>query len=78
MSILTRLFSRYFEENRLSKFLIFLQPVSSSEDKSSKLQRRKHQIGTLLHDMKARQMELLDRRVKGSLTKAETQAKYGW
>ncbi|KAG0604027.1 hypothetical protein M758_10G138400 [Ceratodon purpureus] len=54
------------------------QPVSSSKDKPSKIQRRKHQIGTLLHDMKAREMELLDRRAKGNLTKAETQAKYGW
>lgn len=53
------------------------QPVSS-KDKPSKLQRRKHQIGTLLQDSKAREMDLLDRRAKGNLTKAETQAKYGW
>lgn len=53
------------------------QPVSS-KDKPSKVHRRKHQIGTLLQDSKAREMDLLDRRAKGNLTKAETQAKYGW
>lgn len=57
---------------------LLLQPVSSSKDKPSKIHRRKHQIGTLLHDMKSKEMELLERRAKGNLTKAETHAKYGW
>lgn len=59
-------------------FFCLLQPVSSSKDKPSKIHRRKHQIGSLLHDAKAREMELMERRARGSLTKAETQAKYGW
>lgn len=54
------------------------QPVSSGKDKPSKIHRRKHQIGALYFDMKSKEMEMLDRRSKGNLTKAETQAKYGW
>ncbi|KAK6942028.1 Proline-rich protein PRCC [Dillenia turbinata] len=53
------------------------QPVST-KGKPSKLQKRKHQIGSLHYDMKQKEMELQERRAKGFLTKAETQAKYGW
>ncbi|GFZ01824.1 hypothetical protein Acr_15g0004330 [Actinidia rufa] len=53
------------------------QPVST-KGKPSKLHKRKHQIGTLYFDMKNKEMELSERRAKGFLTKAETQAKYGW
>lgn len=55
-----------------------LQPAASNKDKPSKIHRRKHQIGALYFDMKQNEMNLLDRRAKGNLTKAETQAKYGW
>eukprot|EP00246_Nothoceros_aenigmaticus_P004880 TRINITY_DN165_c0_g1_i1.p1 TRINITY_DN165_c0_g1~~TRINITY_DN165_c0_g1_i1.p1 ORF type:complete len:207 (+),score=23.70 TRINITY_DN165_c0_g1_i1:29-622(+) len=54
------------------------QPVASNKDKPSKMHRRKHQIGSLYFDMKQREMELLERRSRGQMTKAETQAKYGW
>ncbi|OAY80517.1 Proline-rich protein PRCC [Ananas comosus] len=54
------------------------QPVSSAKGKPSKLQKRKHQIGSLYFDMKQKEMELSERRARGFLTKAETQAKYGW
>uniref|UniRef100_A0A1D1ZKY1 Proline-rich protein PRCC n=1 Tax=Anthurium amnicola TaxID=1678845 RepID=A0A1D1ZKY1_9ARAE len=54
------------------------QPASSGKGKPSKLHRRKHQIGSLYHDMKQKEMELAERRAKGFLTKKETQAKYGW
>lgn len=54
------------------------QPVSSNKDKPSKLHRRKHQIGSLYFDMKQKEMELLERRAKGTMTKSQTQAKYGW
>ncbi|XP_028751431.1 proline-rich protein PRCC [Neltuma alba] len=53
------------------------QPVSA-KGKPSKLHRRKHQIGSLFFDMKQKESELAERRAKGMLTKAETQAKYGW
>ncbi|KAL6967910.1 hypothetical protein U1Q18_033718 [Sarracenia purpurea var. burkii] len=53
------------------------QPVST-KGKPSKLHKRKHQIGSLFYDMKQKEMELAERRSKGFLTKAETQAKYGW
>ncbi|PSR86291.1 Proline-rich protein like [Actinidia chinensis var. chinensis] len=53
------------------------QPVST-KGKPSKLHKRKHQIGSLYFDMKNKEMELSERRAKGFLTKAETQAKYGW
>lgn len=53
------------------------QPVSA-KGKPSKLHRRKHQIGSLYFDMKQKESELTERRAKGMLTKAETQAKYGW
>lgn len=54
------------------------QPVASGKDKPTKLHKRKHQIGSLYFDLKQREMELAERRAKGQLTKAETQAKYGW
>ncbi|KAI4335353.1 hypothetical protein L6164_014006 [Bauhinia variegata] len=53
------------------------QPVSA-KGKPSKLHKRKHQIGSLFFDMKQKEMELSERRARGMLTKAETQAKYGW
>ncbi|MED6216519.1 hypothetical protein PIB30_008207 [Stylosanthes scabra] len=53
------------------------QPVST-KGKPSKLHKRKHQIGSLYFDMKQNEMKLAERRAKGMLTKAETQAKYGW
>ncbi|KAK2965813.1 hypothetical protein RJ640_025322 [Escallonia rubra] len=52
-------------------------PVSA-KGKPTKLHKRKHQIGSLYFDMKQKEMELSERRSKGFLTKAETQAKYGW
>lgn len=54
------------------------QPTSSTKGKPSKLHKRKHQIGSLYFDMRSKEMELAERRSKGFLTKAETQAKYGW
>ncbi|KAF8392817.1 hypothetical protein HHK36_021054 [Tetracentron sinense] len=53
------------------------QPVST-KGKPSKLHKRKHQIGSLYFDMRQKETELAERRSKGFLTKAETQAKYGW
>ncbi|XP_073022386.1 uncharacterized protein [Primulina eburnea] len=53
------------------------QPTST-KGKPSKLHKRKHQIGSLLFDMKQKEMELAERRSKGYATKAQTQAKYGW
>ncbi|KAL5149459.1 hypothetical protein HKD37_13G036279 [Glycine soja] len=53
------------------------QPAST-KGKPTKLHKRKHQIGSLYFDMKQNEMKLAERRVKGMLTKAETQAKYGW
>ncbi|CAD6247893.1 unnamed protein product [Miscanthus lutarioriparius] len=54
------------------------QPAPSAKGKPSKLHKRKHQISSLYFDMKSKEMELAERRSKGILTKAETQAKYGW
>ncbi|MFS7953951.1 putative proline-rich protein PRCC [Helianthus anomalus] len=54
------------------------QPTSSTKGKPSKLHKRKHQIGSLYFDMRSKEAELAERRSKGFLTKAETQAKYGW
>nr|POF14618.1 hypothetical protein CFP56_64680 [Quercus suber] len=48
-------------------------PVST-KGKPTKLHKRKHQIGSLFYDMKQKEMELAERRAKGFLTKAETQA----
>ncbi|XVE71899.1 hypothetical protein DITRI_Ditri10aG0188600 [Diplodiscus trichospermus] len=53
------------------------QPAST-KGKPSKLHKRKHQISSLYYDMKQKEMELQERRSRGLLTKAETQAKYGW
>jgi proline-rich protein PRCC len=40
--------------------------------------RRKHQIGSLYHDAKMVEAELLRNKTKAVKTKRETQAKYGW
>ncbi|XP_050219720.1 uncharacterized protein LOC126670106 [Mercurialis annua] len=53
------------------------QPAST-KGKPLKLHKRKHQIGSLYFDMRQKEMELTERRSKGYLTKAQTQAKYGW
>ncbi|ESW26701.1 hypothetical protein PHAVU_003G140900 [Phaseolus vulgaris] len=53
------------------------QPAST-KGKPTKLHKRKHQIGSLYFDMRQNEMKLAERRAKGMLTKAETQAKYGW
>ncbi|XP_010548648.1 PREDICTED: uncharacterized protein LOC104820009 [Tarenaya hassleriana] len=53
------------------------QPAPS-KGKPTKLHKRKHQITALYFDMKQKEMELAERRSRGLLTKAETQAKYGW
>ncbi|KAK6145169.1 hypothetical protein DH2020_021989 [Rehmannia glutinosa] len=53
------------------------QPTST-KGKPTKLHKRKHQIGSLYFDMRQKEMELAERRAKGHLTKAQTQAKYGW
>ncbi|GER57340.1 prolinerich protein PRCC [Striga asiatica] len=53
------------------------QPAST-KGKPTKLHKRKHQIGSLYFDMRQKEMELAERRAKGFLTKAQTQAKYGW
>ncbi|KFK40294.1 hypothetical protein AALP_AA3G356500 [Arabis alpina] len=54
------------------------QPATSSKVQVSKLHKRKHQITSLFMDMKHKESELSERRSRGLLTKAETQAKYGW
>ncbi|KAL0906430.1 hypothetical protein M5K25_024925 [Dendrobium thyrsiflorum] len=54
------------------------EAAPSGKGKPSKLHKRKHQIGSLYYDLKQKEMELAERRSKGLLTKAETQAKYGW
>ncbi|KAL7602828.1 hypothetical protein Lser_V15G19933 [Lactuca serriola] len=54
------------------------QSASSGKGKPTKLHKRKHQIGSLYFDMRSKEMELAERRSKGFLTKAETQAKYRW
>lgn len=54
------------------------QPAPATKGKPTKLAKRKHQIGSLYFDLKQKEMELAERRSKGLLTKAETQAKYGW
>ncbi|GMI84215.1 hypothetical protein like AT2G19270 [Hibiscus trionum] len=53
------------------------QPATS-KGKPTKLHKRKHQIGSLYFDMRQKETELQERRSRGLLTKAETQAKYGW
>ncbi|KAL8525951.1 hypothetical protein ACS0TY_015244 [Phlomoides rotata] len=53
------------------------QPAST-KGKPTKLHKRKHQIGSLFFEMRQKESELAERRSKGFLTKAQTQAKYGW
>eukprot|EP00951_Prasinocladus_malaysianus_P029443 scaffold271949_cov31-Prasinocladus_malaysianus.AAC.2 len=47
-------------------------------EKGSKAARRKHQIGTLYHNMKMAELEALETKTKSQKSKAETARKYGW
>lgn len=40
--------------------------------------KRRHQIGSLYHYAKQKELEQLESRAQGSKSKAETQRKYGW
>jgi proline-rich protein PRCC len=71
------MFYEHLVWNDQTLLFINTQPVSN-KGKPSKLHRRKHQIGTLYFDMKQKEMELMERRSRGFMSKAETQAKYGW
>lgn len=51
---------------------------ASTKGKPSKLLKRKHQISSLYFDMRQKEAELVERRSRGMLTKAQTQGKYGW
>ena len=51
---------------------------ASAGDKPSDVARRKHQIGSLLHDAKVQELKALEGRLQGMKTKRETMAKYGW
>ncbi|DBB10990.1 hypothetical protein WJX82_011459 [Trebouxia sp. C0006] len=55
-----------------------LQLRSEAGPAPAKLAKRKHQISSLYHHAKIRELELLEQRGQGIKTKAETQAKYGW
>jgi proline-rich protein PRCC len=44
----------------------------------SKMAKRRHQISSLYHYTKQKELEQLEVRAAGSKTKAETQRKYGW
>lgn len=44
----------------------------------SKMAKRRHQISSLYHYAKQKELEQLEVRAAGSKTKAETQRKYGW
>ncbi|WZZ85778.1 hypothetical protein YC2023_114357 [Brassica napus] len=68
----------YFYVIRFWQKKKFKPESSSSKVKVSKLHKRKHQITALFMDMKHKETELAERRLKGLLTKADTQAKYGW
>ncbi len=50
----------------------------STKAEGTNLQRRKHQINTLAAQAKTMERELLENAGRGKLTKAQTQAKYGW
>ncbi len=54
------------------------QNPGATKAEGTKLQRRKHQINTLAAQANAMERELLDNAGRGKLTKAQTQAKYGW
>ena len=44
----------------------------------TKLSKRKHQIGSLYHLAKQKELEQLEVRAQGVKSKAESQRKYGW
>ncbi|EFJ33033.1 hypothetical protein SELMODRAFT_270529 [Selaginella moellendorffii] len=61
-----------------STFSSVLDKKDDEENKPSKLHKKKHQIGSLYYDMKQKEFELMERRARGFLSKAQTHAKYGW
>ncbi|GAX75262.1 hypothetical protein CEUSTIGMA_g2707.t1 [Chlamydomonas eustigma] len=52
--------------------------AAASKHSGSRLARSKHQIGTLFHNAKMNEIELLEGKARSMKTKSETQAKYGW
>jgi len=50
----------------------------ASGHQPNRVARQKHQIGSLYHQSKVLELELLTNRAKSLKTKRETQAKYGW
>lgn len=44
----------------------------------TKLAKRRHQIGSLYHYAKQKELEQMEVRAQGSKSKAETKKKYGW
>jgi proline-rich protein PRCC len=46
--------------------------------KPNDVQRRKHQIGSLLYDAKMQEVKMMEGRLQGLKTKRETMARYGW
>jgi len=47
-------------------------------DRPERLQRSKHQIGSLYYDAKVRELEMFENQTKGMKSRKETQGKYGW
>lgn len=46
--------------------------------KPDKLAKRKHQIGSLYYEAKAKELEMMESKSKGMKSKAQTHGKYGW
>jgi proline-rich protein PRCC len=51
---------------------------AAAGDKPSDVARRKHQIGSLLHDAKLMELKALEGRISQTKSKQQTRAKYGW
>ena len=52
--------------------------MTGSAGGPNKTQKRKHQINSLAQSAISRELELMEQRGKGNLSKSQTQAKYGW
>jgi len=55
-----------------------LSVATPSVPKPTQLQRRRHQLSSLVYEAQLKELELQDRKAASKKTKAETRGKYGW
>jgi proline-rich protein PRCC len=61
-----------------SEHALQLRAATAGKQEPSKMQKRRHQINSLYHQAKLTELHDMERKLKGTKSKSETAAKYGW